>query len=362
MQLLPTNQEDKRTMSSHVYEAVSPDTLGLSDIIGQDAACKIVGKAMSDISQFPAGFVFHSTVPGVGKTLMAYVVRNIMRAALHGQHLQYTRVNGRDLTVEDVRALIIKHAKKSFVNNPKLIVVDEAQGLGIAAREAFLAFMDEATDTKESHKTTIVFTTTDIEALKSKTSSARGSALVSRCILVEFKPLDKKDMMVALNRAAKQHGEVFTQDLLQRVASYANGSLRRALVAMTTLHGVTDKSVVDAVLNSAESEENPIMPVITQYIFMPNTRRENWEKIMQHRILGGTLSELRMPIIAMATNALAGKAKATEFSVTNKKVLAGDTAVINMLINLITDLSQYSDIPVISEGQIVAALSRLMVK
>jgi hypothetical protein len=69
-----------------------------------------------------------------------------------------------------------------------------------------------------------------------------------------------------------------------------------------------------------------------------------------------------MPIIAMATNALAGKAKATEFSVTNKKVLAGDTAVINMLINLITDLSQYSDIPVISEGQIVAALSRLMVK
>jgi DNA polymerase III delta prime subunit len=361
MQLLPTNQEDKRTMSSHVYDKVDTEKLTLADIYGQDVACKRIATAMTG-KQFPEGLLFYSDTPGVGKTLMAHVVKNIMRASLGGKHLQHNFINGRDLKADDVRSLLAKYEPRGFVNDPKLLVVNEAHGMSLPASEAFLAFMDTAYNGVNPHKTTVVFTTTDLSALRSGTAKGTSTALVSRFVSIHFKPFDKQNMKVAINDALKHNGATLPQNIIDRVVVYANGSLRRALKALTELHGVTDKSVIDAVLNSAESEENPIMPVITQYIFMPNTRRENWEKIMQHRISGGTLSELRMPIIAMTTNALAGKAKATEFSVTNKKVLAGDTAVINMLSNLITDLSQYSDIPVISEGQIIAALSRLMVK
>ena len=153
--------------------------------------------------------------PGVGKTTLAQIIAIQTKA----EFINFSAVTS---GIKDIRK-VMEQAEQSRLNGQKTILfVDEIHRFNKAQQDAFLPFVE---------KGSIIL----IGATTENPSFEINSALLSRCKVFVLQPLSKEDIITILSHAIKDQRGFgkenihIKNELLQTIATYANGDGRTAL-------------------------------------------------------------------------------------------------------------------------------------
>ena len=157
--------------------------------------------------------------PGIGKTTAARIL-----ASQAG--LPFTYLNATMATTKDLKDAIGKNPNPS---NPVLIYLDEIQYFNKRQQQTLLSFVEDGS-------VTLIAATTE------NPYHDVYKALLSRCIVLEFKPLTTDDIYNRLqNVLTKEKLESYLDTTtVKRIAETACGDLRRALTLADTLISMSD--------------------------------------------------------------------------------------------------------------------------
>lgn len=191
--------------------------------------------------------------PGVGKTTLAYIVANSL-------NLEYVKLNAVSSGVAEAKK-VIESAKSNFEFTGKstVLILDECHRWSKAQSDCVL-------EAVERGYITFIGTTTENPHV------SMTPAIVSRCRLFKFKPLEVGDIKDALIFAVKDRERGFGRlkvkleiDALNRFAMFSQGDLRSAynaleLAVSTTPPNKSGTIVIDIVVAS-QCIQQPVISV-----------------------------------------------------------------------------------------------------
>ena len=191
--------------------------------------------------------------PGVGKTTLAYIVAQSL-------NLEYVKLNAVSSGVAEAKK-VIESAKKNFEFTGKstMLILDECHRWSKAQSDCVL-------EAVERGYITFVGTTTENPHV------SMTPAIVSRCRLFKFKPLEHEDVKDALVMAVKDPERGFGRlkvkleiEALNRFAMFSNGDLRSAFNALELAVSTTPPNkdgviVIDNVVAS-QCIQQPVISV-----------------------------------------------------------------------------------------------------
>ena len=185
--------------------------------------------------------------PGVGKTTLARIIARRTQS----EFIDFSAVNS---GVKEIRQVMERAEEGRRMGLRTLLFVDEIHRFNKAQQDAFLPFVE---------KGSIVL----IGATTENPSFEVNAALLSRCKVFVLQPLTEDEITALLRRAltderglAEQHVSI-SDDLLRRIAVFANGDARSALstLEMAALNGelMEDELVVtEATLEQCTSRKS----------------------------------------------------------------------------------------------------------
>ncbi len=186
--------------------------------------------------------------PGVGKTTLARIIANRTRA----EFIDFSAVNS---GIKEIRTVMEQADANRFAGTRTIVFVDEIHRFNKAQQDAFLPFVE---------KGSIIL----IGATTENPSFEINSALLSRCKVFVLQSLTSEDIKNLLKRALndkKGLGDqniVISEDILDKIANFANGDARSALstLEMVALNGDLDENgtitVTDATLEQCISKKS----------------------------------------------------------------------------------------------------------
>jgi putative ATPase len=199
----------------------------LSEIIGQD---HLLGPG-KPLSQMAAKHKFTSTIfwgpPGTGKT-------SIVRALALETNSVFEQLNATDATVKDIRAIIAGARERSEAT---FVFVDEIHRWTKAQQDVVLPVVEDGT--------IILF-----GATTEKPKFAVNSTILSRCLVLEVKPLDAQAMINLIKRVkehykAKGRPVKIEPEAAKRLITRSSGDARKAITALETcIEILSDDGVV----------------------------------------------------------------------------------------------------------------------
>lgn len=185
--------------------------------------------------------------PGVGKTTLARIIARRTQS----EFIDFSAVNS---GVKEIRQVMERAEEGRRMGLRTLLFVDEIHRFNRAQQDAFLPFVE---------KGSIVL----IGATTENPSFEVNAALLSRCRVFVLQPLTEDEITALLRRAltderglAEQHVSI-SDDLLRRIAVFANGDARSALstLEMAALNGELDGDrlvVTEATLEQCTSRRS----------------------------------------------------------------------------------------------------------
>ena len=185
--------------------------------------------------------------PGVGKTTLARIIARRTRS----EFIDFSAVNS---GVKEIRQVMERAEESRRMGLRTLLFVDEIHRFNKAQQDAFLPFVE---------KGSIVL----IGATTENPSFEVNAALLSRCKVFVLQPLTEDEITALLRRAltderglAEQHVSI-SDDLLRRIAVFANGDARSALstLEMAALNGELKEDelvVTEATLEQCTSRKS----------------------------------------------------------------------------------------------------------
>lgn len=218
MNLFDYMRENKMEKESPLAARLRPATLdevvGQQHIIGKD---KLLYRA---IKADKLGSVIFYGPPGTGKTTLARVIANTTSA-------EFTQINATAAGKKDMEEVVTK-AKDTYgmYGKKTILFVDEIHRFNKGQQDYLLPFVEDGT-------LVLIGATTENPYFEV------NSALISRSIVFELKPLHKEDILTLIHRAVYDEEKgmgayraVIDEDAAQFLADIAGGDARHALNAI----------------------------------------------------------------------------------------------------------------------------------
>ena len=192
----------------------------LSEFVGED---HLVGEGgllrqMIERDQIPSMILWGP--PGVGKTTLANVVANATKA----EFVNFSAVTS---GIKEIKEIMARAESGRRLGVRTVLFVDEIHRFNKAQQDAFLPFVEQGS---------IIL----IGATTENPSFEVNSALLSRCKVFVLKSLSEDDLVRLLRRALTEErglgalGASCSDDLLRKIAIFANGDARSALGTLET--------------------------------------------------------------------------------------------------------------------------------
>lgn len=201
-------------LASRLRPRVLEEVVGQQHIIGKD---KLLYRAIK--ADKISSIIFYGP-PGTGKTTLARVIANTTRSL-------FTQINATASGKKDMEAVIAEARNNLGMYGKRTIMfIDEIHRFNKSQQDYLLPFVEDGT---------IVL----IGATTENPYFEVNSALISRSIIFELKPLDKQDIRTLLVRAVTDverglgvYKPKLHEDALEFLADVANGDARAALNAI----------------------------------------------------------------------------------------------------------------------------------
>ncbi|MBR0152907.1 MAG: replication-associated recombination protein A [Lachnospiraceae bacterium] len=186
--------------------------------------------------------------PGVGKTTLARIIAHRTKA----EFLDFSAVTS---GIKEIRTVMQQADNNTRFGTRTIVFVDEIHRFNKAQQDAFLPFVE---------KGSIIM----IGATTENPSFEINNALLSRCKVFVLQALSAEDLLELLKHAMRDprgFGEQrvdLSEDLLEKIANFANGDARVALstLEMVVLNGDLDAAgvihVTDATLEQCISRKS----------------------------------------------------------------------------------------------------------
>lgn len=216
--------EKEAPLASRLRPRTLEELVGQQHIIGKD---KLLYRAIK--ADKLSSIIFYGP-PGTGKTTLAKVIANTTSSI-------FKQINATASGKKDMEA-VIKEAKDSIGMYGKrtILFIDEIHRFNKSQQDYLLPFVEDGT---------IVL----IGATTENPYFEVNSALISRSIVFELKPLDKEDIKILLLRAVTDEERglgaykvKLHDDALEFLADVANGDARAALNAIELGSLTTERS------------------------------------------------------------------------------------------------------------------------
>ncbi|MBH1940301.1 replication-associated recombination protein A [Mobilitalea sibirica] len=218
MDLFDYMRKDTMKKEAPLASRLRPKTLdevvGQSHIIGKD---KLLYRAIK--ADKISSILFYGP-PGTGKTTLAKVIANTTSSL-------FTQINATSSGKKDMEA-VIEEAKNNLgmYGKKTILFIDEIHRFNKGQQDYLLPFVEDGT-------VVLIGATTENPYFEV------NSALISRSIIFELKPLDKEDIKTLLMRAVKDeerglgvYKAILHEDALEFLADISNGDARAALNAI----------------------------------------------------------------------------------------------------------------------------------
>ena len=192
----------------------------LSEFVGQE---HLVGEGkllrqMIERDQIPSMILWGP--PGVGKTTLANVIANLTKA----EFVNFSAVTS---GIKEIKEIMATAESGRRVGIRTVLFVDEIHRFNKAQQDAFLPYVEQGS---------IIL----IGATTENPSFEVNSALLSRCKVFVLKGLTEEDLLKLLRRALESErgfgkiGIAAADDVLRKIAVFANGDARNALGTLET--------------------------------------------------------------------------------------------------------------------------------
>lgn len=201
-------------LASRLRPRTLDEVVGQQHIIGKD---KLLYRAIK--ADKLSSVIFYGP-PGTGKTTLARVIANTTKSI-------FTQINATSAGKKDMEA-VIEEAKGNMGRYGKrtILFIDEIHRFNKGQQDYLLPFVEDGT-------VILIGATTENPYFEV------NSALISRSIIFELKPLEAEDIKTLLKRAAtdKERGMgaydvMLHEDALEFLADISNGDARAALNAL----------------------------------------------------------------------------------------------------------------------------------
>lgn len=179
----------------------------LTDMVGQDHITGNNGILTRMLNQKNIQSCIFYGPPGTGKTTTAKIL-----AEQSG--LPFVSYNATNVSLTEIRKALDKN------NERTLLYMDEIQYFNKKQQQSLLPYV-------ESGKIILIAATTD------NPYYCCYDALLSRCHILEFKPIDKTSIAKNLINIANQENRNITEDAINLIAENSAGDMRRAINQLT---------------------------------------------------------------------------------------------------------------------------------
>ena len=234
----------------------------LSEFVGQE---HLVGEGkilrqMIERDQIPSMILWGP--PGVGKTTLANVVANATRA----EFVNFSAVTS---GIKEIKEIMARAEKGRQRGVRTVLFVDEIHRFNKAQQDAFLPFVEQGS---------IIL----IGATTENPSFEVNSALLSRCKVFVLKGLTEDNLVTLLRHALSEErgfgrlGVVCSDEMLRKIAIYANGDARNAL-------GTLETAVANSAINAdgkPEINEDVLSQVVSRKALMYDKNGEEHYNII----------------------------------------------------------------------------------
>ncbi len=206
--------ENESPLASRMRPRTLEEVAGQEHIIGKD---KLLYRA---IKADKLGSVIFYGPPGTGKTTLAKVIANTTSARFHQINATVAGKKDMEEVVKEAQQHLGMYGKKT------ILFVDEIHRFNKSQQDYLLPFVEDGT-------LILIGATTENPYFEV------NSALISRSIVFELKPLQKEDICRLLERAVTDkergmgsYGAVLHEDAKEFLADIAGGDARAALNAL----------------------------------------------------------------------------------------------------------------------------------
>ena len=242
-----TNMEKESPLAARLRPRTLEEVVGQQHIIGKD---KLLYRAIK--ADKLSSIIFYGP-PGTGKTTLAKVIANTTSA-------EFTQINATAAGKKDMEEVVAKAKDTQGMYGKKTILfIDEIHRFNKGQQDYLLPFVEDGT---------IIL----IGATTENPYFEVNSALISRSIVFELKPLSVEDIKELLDRAVKDNERgmgayeaVLEEDAAEFLAQLSGGDARHALNAVELGVMTTKRSADGKIHITAEVAQECIQRRVIRY-------------------------------------------------------------------------------------------------